>query len=90
MPNVRNERVRANSSRYGWVGLTYLLLSVALLAWLLVRASARTQIILVSHSERLIQGLRRDGRIEEIRLAKQLGETRAEDADPPLWVWPKR
>lgn len=63
---------------------------LAPLARLLVRASARTQIILVSHSERLIQGLRRDGGIEEIRLAKQLGETRAEDADPPRWVWPRR
>ncbi len=60
------------------------------LARLLVQASRRTQIILVSHSERLIDGLRAEYRVHEIALSKRLGETRVDDQDRPRWVWPKR
>ena len=60
------------------------------LARLLVRASRRTQIVLVSHSERLIDSLRAEYSVREIALSKRLGETRIEEYDPPRWVWPKR
>ena len=60
------------------------------LARLLVRASRHTQIVVVSHSERLIERLRVEGRVREIALSKRLGETRVADLDPPRWVWPKR
>ena len=60
------------------------------LARLLVQASAACQIVVVSHSERLIECLRASGAVHEIALDKQLGETRIEDRDPPRWVWPKR
>ena len=60
------------------------------LARLLVLASRRTQIVLVSHSERLIDSLRGEYSVHEIALSKRLGETLIEDHDPPRWVWPKR
>lgn len=60
------------------------------LAQLLVLASHRCQIILVSHSEPLIGALRDQGGIEEIRLEKSFGETSASDLDAPRWLWPKR
>ena len=60
------------------------------LARLLVQASRQTQIVLVSHSERLIATLRAEHGVHEIALSKRLGETRIEDHDPPRWVWPKR
>jgi predicted ATPase len=60
------------------------------LARLLVRASRETQIILVSHSERLIGSLRAAYSVHEIGLTKRLGETCVADHDPPRWVWPKR
>lgn len=60
------------------------------LARLLVRASRHTQIVLVSHSERLIGSLRAERSLHEIALLKRLGETCVADHDPPRWVWPKR
>jgi predicted ATPase len=60
------------------------------LARLLVHASRRCQILLVSHSERLIEGLRVESSIHEIALSKRLGETRVEGVDAPRWDWPKR
>jgi predicted ATPase len=60
------------------------------LARLLAQASRQCQIILVSHSERLIDSLRADYAVHEIALSKRLGETRVEDHDPPRWIWPKR
>lgn len=60
------------------------------LARLLVEASRRSQIVLVSHSERLIASLRQARGLHEIALSKRLGETQSEDQDPPRWVWPKR
>lgn len=59
------------------------------LARLMMRASHRCQIVLVSHSERLIESLREND-VHEIALDKRLGETRIENLDPPRWVWPKR
>jgi predicted ATPase len=60
------------------------------LARLLVEASRRSQIVLVSHSERLIAALRQTRGLHEIALSKRLGETQIEDQDAPHWVWPKR
>jgi predicted ATPase len=60
------------------------------LARLLVRASRHTQTIVVSHSERLIDGLRQEPVVHEIALSKRLGETQIEYHDPPAWAWPKR
>ncbi|MGV3481032.1 MAG: AAA family ATPase [Sphingobium sp.] len=60
------------------------------LARLLAHASRRCQIILVSHSERLIHGLRTEHAMCEIALAKRLGETYAESPEAPRWIWPKR
>ncbi|MFC4257135.1 AAA family ATPase [Croceibacterium xixiisoli] len=59
------------------------------LARLLLHASRNCQIVLVSHSERLIAELRAGG-VHDIALDKRLGETRVEDHDPPRWNWPKR
>jgi predicted ATPase len=54
-------------------------------------ASARSQIILVTHSEALIADLRTDFPGHEIRLRKEFGETLAEQSgEPDRWVWPKR
>ncbi|MDQ7247774.1 AAA family ATPase [Dongia sedimenti] len=54
-------------------------------------ASARTQIILVTHSEALIGNLRGDFDCRQVRLRKELGETLAEQTEEPgRWVWPKR
>ncbi|KAB0678130.1 AAA family ATPase [Aureimonas leprariae] len=60
------------------------------LARLLASASANCRIVLVSHSEMLIDALREEGGIKEIRLEKSFGETGAPDVDPPRWIWPKR
>lgn len=54
-------------------------------------AAARSQIILVTHSEALIGNLLAHFDCREVRLRKELGETRAEQTDEPdRWVWPKR
>ena len=60
------------------------------LARLLATASARCQIVVVSHSEALIGALRSDGSTTSVQLQKDLGETVAPDVDAPRWVWPKR
>ncbi|WP_395020749.1 AAA family ATPase [Dongia sp.] len=54
-------------------------------------AAARSQIILVTHSEALIGNLLADFDCREVRLRKELGETLAEQTEAPeRWVWPKR
>lgn len=60
------------------------------LARLLIEASHRSQIVLVSHSDRLISGLRTARDLQEITLSKVMGETHVEDHKAPRWVWPKR
>ncbi len=59
------------------------------LARLMTEASRRCQVILVSHSERLVGSLRAAG-CHAIELTKRLSETGIVDGDPPRWVWPKR
>ena len=60
------------------------------LARLLLAASRRCQIIVVSHNEALIGALHSEGDVAAVRLHKDFGETVAADLDTPRWVWPKR
>jgi predicted ATPase len=54
-------------------------------------AAARSQIILVTHSDSLIGNLLADFACREVRLRKELGETLAEQTEEPdRWIWPKR
>jgi predicted ATPase len=64
---------------------------VPALARTIGEASARSQIVVVSHSELLISNLVADFPCHEIRLGKELGETHAEfEGEPATWTWPKR
>lgn len=60
------------------------------LSRLLLEASHRCQIVIVSHSALLVSALRQDRRTEEIVLEKSFGETSAKDTDEPGWIWAKR
>jgi predicted ATPase len=60
------------------------------LARLLLRAARRCQIILVSHSDRLVAALAENGDARHIRLEKDRGETNAGDAEEPRWNWLSR
>jgi predicted ATPase len=68
------------------------------LAELMLAASARTQIVAVTHSAPLVRALERgaqDGRADlaTIELAKEFGRTYVlgqESLDEPAWRWPKR
>jgi predicted ATPase len=59
------------------------------LARLVVQASGRSQIIVVTHAAVLVSELSRNGG-RQIVLEKQLGETLVEDTESPAWVWPAR
>ena len=61
---------------------------LAPLARLIGRASARSQVIVVSHAQALVTALRGEG-AREIVLEKQLGETLVDDETAP-WRWPSR
>ena len=63
---------------------------MAPLARLLAHASGQGQVVVVSHSEALIEALREERHVSEIRLEKEFGETRAADVEAPRWSWPKR
>jgi predicted ATPase len=56
---------------------------------LIAMASDKSQIIVVSHAERLVTTLRRGG-ARPVVLTKQLGETEVEGEDPVPWAWPTR
>jgi predicted ATPase len=63
---------------------------LAPLGRLIADAARRSQIIVVSHAERLVEAL---GDIAESRvftLEKQLGETIVPGVEAPAWAWPKR
>jgi predicted ATPase len=60
------------------------------LARLLLKASRNCQIIVVSHSERLVEALCEDECVQRVLLEKAFGETRVSDAIGPRWVWPAR
>jgi predicted ATPase len=59
------------------------------LARLIADASRRSQVIVVSHAERLVSALATAG-ARRIVLAKELGETVAEGEERPVWNWPTR
>ncbi len=60
------------------------------LARLLVRASERCQIIVVSHASKLVEALDRHSETLRIELRKELGETIVDQAGRPDWKWPTR
>jgi len=62
---------------------------LAPLARLIADAAKRSQIIVVSHAERLVAALTKAGG-RRVTLAKQLGETVAQGEDRPVWNWPAR
>ncbi|MGF6759111.1 AAA family ATPase [Paraburkholderia sp. GAS42] len=60
---------------------------------LIARASAHSQVLVVSHAARLIASLEREAGSQSIVLDKQLGATRIageDDLDLPAWKWPAR
>lgn len=62
-------------------------------AELIVDASKYCQIIVVTHSTVLIEGLAKAGRLHRHELVKELGETRVAGQgllDAPPWTWPVR
>jgi predicted ATPase len=63
------------------------------LARLILEASKRSQLWVVSHSSRLISALEADERCNSLRLVKNLGETSIDGQgmlDAPQWQWPAR
>lgn len=63
------------------------------LAGLIAGASTRSQVIVVSHSARLIAALDGATEVTRVELVKELGETRMAGQgmlDEPPWAWPKR
>jgi predicted ATPase len=63
---------------------------IAPLARLMRRVAKETQLVVVSHSARLVSELGKDDSCVEIALEKRLGETLAPAHDSPKWVWPSR
>jgi predicted ATPase len=60
------------------------------LARLIVQASQRSQMIVVSHAPPLVAALGAAAEGRQIVLEKELGETLIQDATPPDWNWPQR
>lgn len=63
------------------------------LARLIIKASGHSQIIVVSHSTRLVAALEREGGGQTLALEKDFGATVVKDLHPldkPAWHWPKR
>ena len=63
------------------------------LARLIVAATSRTQIIVVSHAQALIATLAEDSTCKRVHLIKELGETTIEGTtafNKPNWKWPAR
>lgn len=60
------------------------------LARLIALASARSQIIVVTHAETLAREISVATSATQIRLEKELGETVVRDAAQPGWAWPSR
>jgi predicted ATPase len=63
------------------------------LARLIAYAAGRTQLIVVSHSQPLIQALEQNPCCKRLHLEKSFGETKLAGAtrfDTPKWEWPRR
>lgn len=63
---------------------------LAPLARLIAAAADRTQVIVVSHAQRLVDALREHRDCAVYTLEKELGETVIRDVDAPRWEWPAR
>jgi predicted ATPase len=66
---------------------------LAPLARLVAQATKQSQVIVVTHSRRLISALREQPRCHSITLEKAFGETTisgTKDLDIPQWNWPTR
>lgn len=57
---------------------------------LIVKASERGQVLVVSHSAELVSAMEVAGNVHRIQLEKALGETRIFEHDEPPWEWPSR
>jgi len=60
------------------------------LARLITAASQRSQVIVVSHAQTLVDELSKVAGCSVLKLHKVLGETKIDDMATPKWVWPKR
>ncbi|QGZ61486.1 AAA family ATPase [Paraburkholderia acidisoli] len=63
------------------------------LARLIARASAQSQVVVVSHAARLVAALEREASSQSIVLERRLGATGFADPDAidsPAWKWPSR
>ncbi len=63
------------------------------LARLIVHASERTQLVVVSHSQPLIAALEQNSKCSRLHLEKSFGETVLAGAtlfNAPKWEWPSR
>lgn len=63
------------------------------LARLIIAAARRSQVIVVSHANRLVTALARDSECNSIVLEKAFGETvivGQRDLEKPAWYWPSR
>ncbi len=60
------------------------------LARLIAAASRRSQVVVVSHAERLVSALADTGDSRVFTLEKRLGETVVPGIEAPAWAWPKR
>ena len=63
------------------------------LARLIIRASADTQVWVISHATRLFSALEKSEGCNSLNLEKSLGQTRLEDQgllDQPSWHWPDK
>jgi len=60
------------------------------LARLLKKAAAKCQIILVTHSAKLVEVVSQEGATRPIVLEKELGETIVRNNEAPSWKWPAR
>lgn len=59
------------------------------LARLIATSSRRSQLIVVTHDDKLMQALASEGALHH-ELRKELGETGVADVQSPTWAWPKR
>jgi predicted ATPase len=63
------------------------------LARLIIKASRESQLVVVSHSTRLVAALEREGGGITMTLEKEFGETLVHGLhtlERPAWRWPKR
>jgi len=63
---------------------------IAPLARRIAAASQRSGVVVVTHSQALVEACRKAPGASEIRLEKRLGETIAPEAETPKWIWPAR